>query len=68
MQDQREKQIKALEKHGTQLMKSSSEKKFNNLIYYFKDKSVAKYFIGFKGPLISCSNTKNGYINIEKAE
>ena len=76
MQDQREKQIKALEKHGMQLMKSSSEKNsltllnqkdifdelinegmdeiqrlrdqidFNNLIYYFKDKSVAKYSIG----------------------
>ena len=80
MKIKEKKQIKALEEHGKQLVKSSDEKKFsthlkqkeffeeldnkrtdeiqnlskqndfNNLTYYFKDKSTPKNIIGFKGP------------------
>ena len=32
---------------------------FNNLIYYFKAKSDAKKFIGFKGPLGLYKNIKD---------
>ena len=33
-----------------------SEKKINDLVYYFKGKSAQRHFIWFKGPLILYNN------------
>ena len=41
---------------------------FNNLTYYYIDKSAPKHFIGFKGPLGFYKNIQGGYIALEKTE
>ena len=45
----------------------SKQINFNNLIYYFKSKSVPKIFISFRGPLGFHKNIKDVY-TLEKAE
>ena len=41
----------------------------NNLIYYFKDKSISPInFVGFKVPLYLYRDISNGNIKLEKAE
>ena len=41
-----------------QEVKRLSEKRINNLVYYFKGKSAQKYFICFNDPLILYVNIK----------
>ena len=38
----------------------SKQINFNNLIYYFKNESGPKIFIGFKGPLHFYKSIKDG--------
>ena len=46
----------------------SQQTDFNILVYYFKDKSGSKNFIGFKGPFGFYKNRKDGDTTLEKAE
>ena len=55
-------------KRINEIQNLSKQTDFNNLTYYFRGKSVAKIYIGFKGPLDFYSNVTDGYITQEKAE
>ena len=37
---------------------------FNNLTYYYTSKSAPKFFVRFKGPLITYNDMKNGRISL----
>ena len=49
----------ANEKMG-EIQNLSKQINFNNLIYYFKNESGPKIFIGFKGPLHFYKSIKDG--------
>ena len=40
----------------------------NNLTYYYTGESALKYFVHFKGRLITCNDIKNGRISLQKQE
>ena len=48
--------------------KLSEEIVFIILTYYCTSKSVPKYFVCFKGPLIICNDKKNFRISLQKEE
>ena len=48
-----------------EISKSSELNDFNNFSYY-TGKSVPKYFVRFKGPLIMYNDIKNGWISLQK--
>ena len=61
IEKQGRKQIEAIEEHGKQLVKYSSEKEL-------KGENGPQNFISFKGPLAFYRNIKDGYKTLEKAE
>ena len=80
VKDQSKKQIKGLEKHGKQLIKSSGDDSrfeinkliekigFDNLAYYYTSKSARKSFVRFTDPLIIYNEIKNGQIRLQKED
>ena len=52
----------------TEIRYLSREIDFNNLTYYFKNKSSPINFIGFKTPLHLCRDIFNGNIKLSKSE